>query len=72
MAEQVQTGGTMTFDYSGSRLRPDMDPMKKKAIEDAYLLAEQRKEKIKKIEWMVGIIIGALVIFGGLIYYYFS
>ena len=66
MAEQVQTGGVMQFDYRGAN-RGGMQETEKRDIEEAYVVADERKKKQKRnkiIFWVVLIAILLLVVWG--------
>ena len=59
MAESVQTGGVMQFRYEKQKQVP-LDPYRRKAIEEGYAQADERKRKEKKnkiIFWIVVLII---------------
>jgi len=59
MVEDVQTGGVMQFKYKGNSSK--LDDERKKAIEEGYKQAEERKRlerKRKKMIWMgIGMVI---------------
>ncbi len=64
MAEQVETGGVMTFRY-GREHQPVLDGKLKKDIEKAYARASERKkrERLRKsLWWILGIIIFLILI----------
>lgn len=64
MAEEVSTGGMKSFSYDNRELK--LDEERKKAIEEGYAQAAERKAQEKRnriIIWIVGGLI-ALVILG--------
>ena len=66
MAEQVQTGGLMQFDYRKQR-QAELDPNRRRAIEMGYAQADERKRREKKnriIFWIV-----VILIIGGILTY---
>ncbi len=59
MAERVQTGGVMSFDYSSRRARK-LSGEKKKEIKDAYGEYYERKKKERRnkiIGWGIAILL---------------
>ncbi|MEK6892770.1 MAG: hypothetical protein AABX07_01065 [Nanoarchaeota archaeon] len=64
MAEEVQTGGIMSFRRFGEQ-QPALDPKRKKDIDEAYAAYYERKEEEKRrrrIRWIIGIIFLILII----------
>lgn len=70
MAENVNTGGLMSFRYNKNAPRASQE--EKDDIEEAYARADERKkrEKMNKIiSWIIAILI--LIILGVSAYFYF-
>lgn len=64
MAEQVQTGGVMQFDYKRQK-QAGLDPERRSAIEIGYAQADERKRRERKskiIFWIVVILIMLLIL----------
>ncbi len=68
MAEQVQTGGLMQFHYDRQK-QSELDPERRKAINEGYSIAEgrERKEKRNKIAFWIIIALFVLLILGYLL-----
>ena len=65
MAESVQTGGLVKFDYSNGN-SGKLDDERKRAIEEGYAAADERerKDKRNKIIWWVILALFLILILG--------
>ena len=66
MAEQVQTGGVMSFHYSGAH-KPQRIPEKdKRDIDIAYARADERKRRERRnrvIGWIIAVLLALILLF---------
>ena len=60
MAENVQTGGLMSFRDSNER--KELNDEKKKEIREAYAIAEERRRKRRKEKAILWVIIGIIIV----------
>ena len=66
MAERIETGGLMTFDYSQAE-EGEVSEEDKKEIAEAYEKAEERKARAKKMKWvwtLIAVLMIVLLVFG--------
>lgn len=61
MAERVETGGVMRFDYRGEKVSK-LDDGKKKEIEDAYGQYYERKKRERRNKIIFWIIVALIVV----------
>jgi cytoskeletal protein RodZ len=67
MAEKVNTGGVMSFDYSKSG-KQKLDENRKRDVEEAYLRADERKAKEKRNRTILWIVLVLVLIFLGILF----
>jgi len=63
MAEEVQTGGVMKFDYSNAE-EGELDEQDKYEIAAAYEAAGERKKREKRNKWIIIIVVILIVLMG--------
>jgi len=68
MAERVETGGLKSFNYNDSNL--ELDEERKRAIEEGYAQAAERKKREKRNRMILWIVVAMIVlgIIGFLVY----